>query len=53
LRPESMDACYNAALSNFRLGQKQKAIEYWRQYLRLDRSSFWQLRVQKFLSTVR
>lgn len=53
INPESQDACYNVALSCFKLGLKQKAIEYWRAYLRLDKMSFWTVRVQKFLSTVR
>jgi len=53
LEPQSQDACYNAALSCFKIGIKQKAIEYWRAYLRLDKMSFWTVRVQKFLNTVR
>jgi tetratricopeptide (TPR) repeat protein len=53
LRPESKDACYNAALSLFKTDQKRKAIKYWKKYLTLDKASFWVLRVQKFLSTVR
>ena len=53
LRPESADACYNAAISCFKTGQKQKAIDYWRRYLSLDKASFWTVRTQKFLTTVR
>lgn len=53
MRPDSQDACYNVALSSFKTGQKQKAIEYWRAYLSLDKMSFWTVRVQKFLQTVK
>jgi len=51
LDTSSQDACYNAALSSFKNGFKQKAIEYWRAYLRLDKMSFWTVRVQTFLNT--
>lgn len=51
--PESVDACYNLAMAFFRTGQKKHAVETWRKYLTLDKSSFWQLRVQKFLGTNR
>lgn len=50
--PNSKDACYNAALSCFKIGQKAKARDYWKKYLSLDKVSFWTVRVQKFLSTV-
>jgi tetratricopeptide (TPR) repeat protein len=53
MRPDSQDACYNVALSSFKTRQKQKAIEYWRAYLKLDKMSFWTVRVQKFLNTVK
>jgi len=53
LDPSSEDACYNAAISSFKTGQKQKAIDYWRKYLSLDKASFWTVRTQKFLTTVR
>ena len=53
LHPDSADACYNVAISSFKIGQKQKAIDYWRTYLSLDKVSFWTVRTQKFLSTIR
>lgn len=53
LNSESADACYNAGMGAFKTGQKQKAINYWRKYLRVDKMSFWTTRVQKFLSTIR
>jgi tetratricopeptide (TPR) repeat protein len=51
--PRSKDACYNAALGCFKTGQKAKARDYWKHYLSLDKVSFWTVRVQKFLSTVK
>jgi hypothetical protein len=53
LDAQAKDACYNAALSCFKTGQKAKAIEYWKHYLTIDKASFWTVRVQKFLTTVR
>jgi len=52
LNAQSKNACYNAALSCFKTGQHHKARDYWRHYLSLDKSSFWTVRVQKFLNTI-
>jgi len=52
LDPKSKDACYDAALSCFKTGQKTKAREFWQAYLEIDKASFWTVRVQKFLATV-
>ena len=53
IKPDSLDAVYNAAISSFKIGNKKKAMDLWRKYLSIDRSSFWTLRVQKFLSTTK
>ncbi|MBU1863457.1 MAG: tetratricopeptide repeat protein [Candidatus Omnitrophica bacterium] len=53
LQPQSDNACYNAALSAFKTQQKEKASEYFKAYLRIDRSSFWVVRVQLFLNELR
>lgn len=47
--PEHLDACYNAALSSYKIQQKADASTFWRKYLLLDKRSFWTNRVQEFL----
>lgn len=41
LAPEYADAHYNLAMAYERKGLRRKALEHWRQYLRMDRSGPW------------
>ncbi len=49
LNKKSHEACYNLALSLFRSGSKKAAVKKWEEYFALDKSSFWVMRVRKFL----
>ena len=53
LAPQDRDACYNAAISCYKVNDLQGAVHYWQEYLRIDKASFWMLRVQNFLREVR